>query len=534
MFVSLEPALVILATSVAAALLALLMLSHAAGSKLGTPRRPSLAPGIEPAVFLFDDRDLVDATAPALRLVGVGADRSDTWERVLAYLSRHFDGVERHLDTLAHKGQVQLIGDRDPTLRVTAENLGAMTRITLADLKAEGQGVTIDALSLRAQEAELNDLRDITSAIPVLAWRTRTDGRIDWANREYTVALSRHLGTPAPDLAWPLHPLFGTTLPETGAARVSVSAADGRATNWYELHSTPIANGTLNFAINADATAKAEKALREFVQTLTKTFAHLPIGLAVFDHKRQLQLFNPALIDLTGLGPEFLSARPTLYAVLDRLRETRVIPEPKDYRAWRQKITDLEQAASSGFYQETWILPAGQTYRVTGRPHPDGAIAFLFEDISAETSLTRRFRSEIGRSQEVLDSLDEGIAVFSAAGALVQANDAYARLWDLDPAATLGHVTIIDALRRWQGMTLTHAIWPELREFLSDISDRDPLGATLVLQDGRALRCRFVPMSGGATLAGFTVVAHHELPHTRRALKVRRALPLGADITEDA
>ena len=61
-----------------------------------------------------------------------------------------------------------------------------------------------------------------------------------------------------------------------------------------------------------------------------------------------------------------------------------MMPEPKDYRSWRQQMSDLEAAAQNGTYEETWALPTGQTYRVTGRPHPDGAVALLFEDISAE------------------------------------------------------------------------------------------------------------------------------------------------------
>ena len=90
-------------------------------------------------------------------------------------------------------------------------------------------------------------------------------------------------------------------------------------------------------------------------------------------------LFNPALGDLTGLAPEFLSTRPTLFSLLDALRERRMIPEPRDYKHWPREMLKLEAAA--GQYMDLWSLPGGQTYRVTGQPHPDGAIALLMEDI---------------------------------------------------------------------------------------------------------------------------------------------------------
>jgi len=248
---------------------------------------------------------------------------------------------------------------------------------------------------------------------------------------------------------------------------------------------------------------RAETALREFVQTLTKTFAHLPIGLAIFDRQRQLALFNPALIDLTTLGPDFLSGRPTLFSFLDHLREARMIPEPKDYRSWRQQMTELEKAASTGHYQETWTLPSGLTYQVTGRPHPDGAVALLIEDISAEVSLTRRFRSDLELGQAVVDSLTEAIAVFSPAGVLVMSNAAYARMWGTDPATTLGEVGATESMRLWQSGSLPNPIWADARDFISSIGPRADWTGEAVLQSGQRIACRFQAIAGGATLAGF-------------------------------
>ncbi len=272
---------------------------------------------------------------------------------------------------------------------------------------------------------------------------------------------------------------------------------------WFDCHRFETARGTVNFGLPADATVRAETALREFVQTLTKTFAHLPIGLAIFDRQRQLALFNPALIDLTTLGPDFLSGRPTLFSFLDHLREARMIPEPKDYRSWRQQMTELEKAASTGHYQETWTLPSGLTYQVTGRPHPDGAVALLIEDISAEVSLTRRFRSDLELGQAVVDSLTEAIAVFSPAGVLVMSNAAYARMWGTDPATTLGEVGATESMRLWQSGSLPNPIWADARDFISSIGPRADWTGEAVLQSGQRIACRFQAIAGGATLAGF-------------------------------
>ncbi len=520
---------VILATSVAAAVVALLVLSAISSRRDQRPRISDLPAGMEPAIFLFEEQALVDATPSALRLLGPGSGAE--WDRLEAYVAQHF-GAD--LTSLPALGQLDLDGGTDGRLHLRAENLSGMVRITVADPTAEGQGVIVDGLSHRAQEDELRQLRDIAAATPILVWRQRSDGRIDWANSAYLSLLARRRGVPLHELGWPLDPLL--EVPETALdtpTRVVTPAPDGRSQSWFEVVSRPVHDGTVHYGTPVDAAVKAEASLKEFIQTLGKTFAHLTVGLAIFDRQRQLALFNPALLELTGLEPQFLIGRPTLFTVLDRLREMRMIPEPKDYRGWRQQMADLERAAASGFHQETWTLPTGQTYRVTGRPHPDGAVAFLFEDISAEVSLTRRFRAEIEMGQEIVDQMAEAIAVFSPAGVLLQANAAYTRLWGIDPGATLGTVTIRDSARHWQAMTQPNSLWAESRDFVLTLGPRSARTAKAVLKDGRALSCRLVPMSGGSTLVGFSEGA--EAPDARRSLKVRRATLLAqVDETEDA
>ncbi|MGR3661099.1 MAG: PAS-domain containing protein [Paracoccaceae bacterium] len=245
--------------------------------------------------------------------------------------------------------------------------------------------------------------------------------------------------------------------------------------------------------------------MRDFTQTLTKTFAHLKVGLAIFDKQRQLTIFNPALTELTSLPIEFLLQRPTLHAFLDRLREKRMIPEQRNYISWRQRLFELETAAEDGTYEETWSLATGQTYRVTGNPHPDGALAFLIEDISAEISLTRRFRRELETSQAVIDSIDEAIAVFSPGGTLTISNVAYSRLWGEESCDTVAGSNILDATRTWGLKCSPTPVWGDARDFVALMGERLEWNAEVRLVDGRLLVCRFSPLAGGSTLAGFSI-----------------------------
>lgn len=499
-------ALIIASTSVGSAFLALTALTVLLTRR--EPRRGAAQthPVLEQIVFLFDDQELVDATGPARALIEASPIALSDWARLSAFVAPRFADFAKSMAQLAERGRIELVadadGDRQAPIRLIAEDVNGLARITLIDPEAEGRGVLVDGLSQRALEDELDQLRLTLDHSPALVWREDAEGVLTWANRAY-ILRSGAFSASDEALVWPLPKLFDLEAAQrSGPRRVKLDeGADGVA--WFDCHSFALDSGALHFALPADATVRAEKALRDFVQTLTKTFADLPVGLAIFDRQRQLQLFNPALLDLTQLGPEFLSGRPTLYAFLDRLREARMMPEPKDYRSWRLQMTELEQAAAAGFHSETWSLPTGQTYRVTGRPHPDGAIAFLFEDISSEMSLTRRFRAELEQGQEVLDLMSEAVAIFQPTGELSASNAAYDRIWGADAGSTLGRVTLLDSVRLWQGQCEPSDIWDKARGFNSRVSREAIVGDVRRHLDGRRITCRFVPMHGGALLASF-------------------------------
>ncbi|MDA8746610.1 PAS-domain containing protein [Litoreibacter sp.] len=368
--------------------------------------------------------------------------------------------------------------------------------------------VLIDRSVSEANEQELAILRATVATSPTIVWREDRLGVIDWVNTSYLTLAERSF--PEDSSAWPPPRLFdGAAITPPGEAshsrRSPLTLQDG-TTRWYDIASFGHGNTTLHYAYDASKTVRAEEALRNFMQTLTQTFAALPIGLAVFDRNRQLQLFNPALTELTTLEPEWLAARPTLYDVINRIREKRMLPERKDFKDWRQKITELDKSAVNGTYLETWVLPTGQTYKVTGRPHPEGAVAFLIEDISAEISLTRKFRRELELSQSMFDCLTDAIAVFDADGNLAVSNTAYSELWETDPELVLDPTGIVEVTRHWQGKTRPTPLWGDAREFVCHAGDRTEWHDTAELSDGRKVACRFVPLAGGATLVGFSLL----------------------------
>lgn len=343
----------------------------------------------------------------------------------------------------------------DPALfRVVAA--GGEMQCFVVDRPSGGADLHIQRIMM----LEMGPLRALHDIAPGPIWQSDAGGQVIWSNMAYQ-KLAESLGSTGLD-----PDLFPGPFPAGEATRACLKKSSGDS--WFEVRAQAVEDTFLHFAVPIDPVVRAERAQRNFVQTLTKTFAHLPIGLAIFDKDRRLVLFNPAMIDLTALPAEFLTSRPDLMTFFDKLRDARMMPEPRDYICWRDQITELICAAADDRYSETWSLPSGLTYRITGRPHPDGAIAFLIEDISTEISLTRRFQAELAQSQSVLDSLRDAIAVFSPVGVLTMANIAYRTNWGSDPDAQFDDILLSDEVDRWSGACHGGVDLERLRDRLLD------------------------------------------------------------------
>lgn len=454
------------------------------------------------AVFIFDGEEMIDSTPEARLLLANSPIDGADWSKLLAFLVQRFDALEENLASLAATGGFALAA-KDPasSLLLKAEHRGGLVQINLIDSNQQiGQ---LDPLINRAMAEELSQLRDTVATAPLLIWRESSNGDIVWGNGPYLKRACLVLED-GKDLRWPLPKLFqsANSAALEGEHRQALEARN-KEVAWFSITTKPEKDGYLRFAASADALVQAETALREFMQTLTKTFAQLPIGLAVFDRDRKLQLFNPALTDLTHLPVDFLSRRPTLLAVLDTLREQKMLPEPKNYSNWRRQVAEMERAAASGYFEETWNLPDGQTYKVVGRPHPNGALALMIEDISNEMRRTRRYRADLELGQAVVDQMPDAIAVFSQSGQLVMSNAGYSALWHHRPGENLGDNGAKAITGHWRDHSAETKLWTEAEEYIDTVGDRESWEAQARLMDGRIVNCLFSPLSGGATLVVF-------------------------------
>ncbi len=474
-------------------------------SRLGPVRQAQGSVAAAEWAFLFDGETLVDASDAAQRMLQHASARGSDLMRLAALLAPRFPDLSRHL-TDQRRRELELFST-DGRMSLTLSEKSGRLHLKLEDLMP-GPGDSLDAPSLAALIAELQTHRAVGEHGPVPVWRQTAEGAIVWANTAY-MELAEALDGPDALPSWPPRALFDQVAGYDGLTmggrrlQLTIPKKDGEEVRFFECHVAAIGDDLLYTAIPVDRAVDAERSLRDFTQTLTQTFAHLSVGLAIFDRERSLSLFNPALSDLIGLKPDYLIGRPSLSNLLDQLRERQMMPEPKDYKSWRQQMVALEAQAATGVYSEPWFLPDGRTFQVTGRPHPDGAVAFVFEDISADISLRREYKTELETCQAVFDGLDEAIAVFSPAGTVTLTNQAYRALWGGEEPDK----TIIEASRRWQHGCAPTPVWGDARDFCGTIGERSNWTAEVRLSDGRGLDCRFEALPGGATLVGFSIAS---------------------------
>ncbi|WP_055663089.1 PAS domain-containing protein [Jannaschia seosinensis] len=469
----------------------------------------------EPRWFRFREGYLVEHSGNVSFLLPPPIDHLKAWDELVDALSDIDDAVPAACAALRDAGrafklagtfgsdQVVILGSRE----------GEYLRIAVSTADARRDTIRVDVASLTAMEGEVAVLARAGDTSPTPSWATNSAGQVVWANKPYLAIVESCIG---PDAAhgWPIHVLFPEApSPEPGAARRKLVDRDGEE-HWFEVTATtPGPDGVRHVhATSLDAMIRAEESLRSFIQTLTRSFAALPTGLAIFDREGHLALFNPSLLDMTGLDPAWLSRRPHLSDFFDTLRAGKRLPEPRDYTAWRNALRDLGRGGSTSIHEETWNLSGGTTYRMIGRPQNDGSVTLMLENVSAQMQDSRTQWLERSVMGEVMDGMDEGYVVFDHDGRTMLSTDAARNIWtrnattDADgTAAGAMPRTLEGCIALWKVLSLPTGLWADLRNMIREMdAERGAWTETLHLRDGRQITMQIKPLAEGRLVIGFT------------------------------
>jgi PAS domain-containing protein len=242
------------------------------------------------ALILAGDR-LVDATPEGRALLRQAREGSTDWDRLVSALAPRFPDLRRQCADLAMTGRESIAADNDPDTLVEATYRDGVVRLELRAGAARTDPA--ERLIVAAMEQELTLLRNIGDNAPQLIWQCDRDGQVTWANRAYLDLADRAFPAEGDTtLTWPPPDLFSDLpLPEDSAPVVEhnwLSSAGTIAPQCYEITSVHRDPGTMHYSVDIIEVVEAREDQKTFVQTLTKTFAQLSVGLAIFDRTRRL------------------------------------------------------------------------------------------------------------------------------------------------------------------------------------------------------------------------------------------------------
>ena len=403
---------------------------------------------------------------------------------------------------------------------LVGEPAGGLVRLVLRDaqfvnakLREAEARVEVAECALRKHSWEQETLHGLVAEGPLIAWHRTAEGQVNWSagqirarngavtpeqTVELIVARTRLNRQPA---------LVG----QPQKSRIEIVVSDAAET--VSLHVIEIVRpdgSRIGFATDAGTAAAAERTLTRFVQTMTETFAHLTVGLAIFDRNQTLALFNPALVQMWQVEPAWLARRPSLRDILDELRAIRRLPELEDFHQWRARLLGLFENTEAADYEELWHLADGSNIRVLARPHPHGSLAFNFDDVTERMRLEQRYRHSIDLRRATLDGLTEGIAVFGANGLLQFVNQAFHEIWGTDGDTVYAAMHARQLIALCEDIAGETEIWQRLHGFITGDDNRRAWTARLRMGSGRVLTARFAALPDGSTMAVFSDISESE------------------------
>ena len=329
----------------------------------------------------------------------------------------------------------------------TADGRAASLRGRMVDRRAVlyirdlGEATTVDI-----------DYRAVLDAMPIPAWVRDADLNLQWANAAFleavgatrlqdAIAANAKLGRSECELA-----AAARDDARSVSARRDVLIGAEHRTLSFSLSRLSNA-GVAGFAVDVTDAVQAETMLGFANEATNDMLDGLAHAVAIFGRDQRLETANAEFRRMWSLSEDWLATHPTLGAVYDLLRETRQLPEQRDFQKWKcERLKRFEPCADA--HEELWHIPCGRSLKVVARPHLLGGIYVIFEDITAQMRLEASFKLLTQVQRATLDIINQGTAIFGPDGRLLLHNTSFAKLWRLTDDELTGqpHISRVSCL----------------------------------------------------------------------------------------
>ena len=351
------------------------------------------------------------------------------------------------------------------------------------------------AVAVQRARQDVADLHQMLDAIPLPVWRRGPECTIVDCNRAYASAL---------DTTADLVVAEGRELASGARPGECRHVVIGGLRRLVEIAEVPCSTGgTIGFAWDRTDREAAEAELWRHINAHAEVLETIRASVAIYGPDKRLKFFNTAFASMWGIAEDWLAAQPSFEEVLERLRETRRLPEAADFRAFKCEQLGLFTSVIRP-QQDLLHLPDGRTLLLSISPHPFGGLTFIYEDVSDRLALERSCKTLTKVRRATLDHLFEGIAVYGSDGRLKLHNPAYLALWELSEDDVAGEPHVGEVLEKTRTLLDHSGDWDARKQrTISKITAQTPASGPVYRSDGSMLQEATVPLPDGNVLVTY-------------------------------
>jgi signal transduction histidine kinase len=457
--------------------------------------------------------------------------------------------LEGLCDRLQEEGTAFVITVKNPAETKTYKISGSQGRdlrerdffdvLWIEDITAQQAAQDSFAAEIQQKGQELEKLKSALDFVPRPLWLRGPRQEITWCNATYC----DFLGKSKEEILSDQKEIFGQlrrkkNAPADGVqpgkslaaqARKQGKPAEARVHSIIKgsrvllrITETPLSDFdmTLGIAFNITREEELETELKRYQSSTRELLGQLRSAIAIYGNDERLEFYNAAFAQLWSLEEQWLNTQPRLGEIMEKLRETRRLPEQADFRRFKQSWLQMFTGLIDPF-EDMLHLPDGTALRMLIVPHSMGGLMMTFEDVTSRLELESSYNTLIAVQKETLDNLAEAVAVYGGDGRLKLWNPAFGRLWNLNPEDLEGEPHISGIAKKMKAF-FDPAEWGRReQELIAKGLDRLMHEGRLSRHDGSLVDFITVPLPDGGVLITYTDVT--DSVHVENALREKNA-----------
>lgn len=237
-------------------------------------------------------------------------------------------------------------------------------------------------------------------------------------------------------------------------------------------------------------------------KSYTEAFDLISTAVSIFDEDAKLRFANRAFASMFQFGDAFLLSKPTLREILEFLKNKGLLPQ---YSSWSDFKENLENSCqSTKISQHMWTLADSRSIRIFIQPQIDGSTIWIYEDLTENANLQKKYDNLIKTQGETLDYLSDGVIVLGSDGRIRLTNSSFLRLWNLPRDLAIEGVHIQKVKEFCKDFVLGSP-WHDLFMIATSYDEnRDVTRGHMNLKDERVFEYVTLPLPEGQILISFT------------------------------